>query len=59
MAYTRYQIQEHLNNLKQAYDEAFTEGDWDRMNYIGLCVDDTADQLASFDQVKETKCVNE
>jgi hypothetical protein len=55
MAYTRYQIQEHLNNLKQAYDEAFTEGDWDRMNYIGLCVDDTADQLASFDQVKETK----
>ncbi len=48
----RFDIQEHLNALRQARDEAFTEGDWDRVNYIQLCIDDTEKRLEVFDFLK-------
>jgi len=42
---TRFDIQEHLNALRQARDEAFSEGDWDKVDFIGNCIDDTEEQL--------------
>lgn len=50
MAYTRFNIQEHLINLRLAREEAFDEGDWDRVNYIGLCIEDTEKQLISLER---------
>jgi hypothetical protein len=45
-------LQEHLNALRQARDEAFTEGDWERVDYIQLCIDDTERRLEVFDFLK-------
>lgn len=45
---TRFNVQEHLINLQQARDEAFSEADWDRVSFIDLCIDDTQAQLNSF-----------
>jgi len=42
---TRFDIQEHLNALREARDEAFSEGDWERVDFIGNCIDDTEKQL--------------
>jgi hypothetical protein len=51
MAHTRFNVQEHLINLRLAREEAFDEGDWDGVNYIGLCIEDTEKQLASLERI--------
>lgn len=35
----------HEAKLEDAYAEAKSEGDWDRVNLVGLCLDDTRDEL--------------
>ena len=52
---TRFNLQEHLNALRQARDEAFSEGDWERVDFIGNCIDDTEKQLQTLDFLKETR----
>ena len=52
---TRFNLQEHLNALRQARDEALSEGDWSRVDYIGNCIDDTEKQLQTLDFLKETR----
>lgn len=52
---TRFNLQEHLNALRQARDEALTEGDWHRVDFIGNCIDDTEKQLQTLDFLKETR----
>jgi hypothetical protein len=51
----RFDLQEHLNALRQARDEALTEGDWHRVDFIGNCIDDTEKQLQTLDFLKETR----
>jgi hypothetical protein len=31
--------------LETAYVEAFEEGDWERVDYVGLCLDEVRTQL--------------
>ena len=52
---TRFNLQEHLNALREARDEALSEGDWSRVDYIGNCIDDTEKQLQTLDFLKETR----
>lgn len=37
---------DHLVDLEQARDEAFTEGNWERVDLLGNCIDDTRDAIA-------------
>lgn len=46
MAATRNQLQQHLAALRAAYTEAYAAGDWDRADYVALCIDDTEVELA-------------
>ena len=43
----RQQLIDHLADLKRARKEAFEAGDWDRVDLLGLCIDDTRAELAS------------
>ena len=52
---TRFNVQEHLNALRKARDEAFSEGDWDSVDQLQLCIDDTEKQLHTLDFLKETR----
>jgi hypothetical protein len=52
---TRISLFVLLNDLRQARDEALTEGDWDRVDFIGNCIDDTEKQLQTLDFLKETR----
>jgi hypothetical protein len=51
----RFDLQEHLNALREARDDAFSEGDWERVDFIGNCIDDTEKQLQTLDFLKETR----
>ena len=51
----RFDLQEHLNALQEARDDAFSEGDWERVDFIGNCIDDTEKQLQTLDFLKETR----
>jgi hypothetical protein len=51
----RFDLQEHLNALREARDEALSEGDWSRVDFIGNCIDDTEKQLQTLDFLKETR----
>lgn len=51
----RFDLVEHLNALREARDEAFSEGDWERVDFIGNCIDDTEKQLHTLDFFKETR----
>lgn len=42
---TKQKLIDHLNQLKAAYKEAFESGDWERADYIGLCIDDTRTEI--------------
>ena len=44
---TRQQLIDHLANLERARDEAFAEGNWDRVDLLGNCIDDTRARLAA------------
>ena len=37
----RQKLIDHLADLEQAYKEARAEGNWDRVDFLGLCIDDT------------------
>jgi hypothetical protein len=52
---TRFDLQEHLNALREARDVALSEGDWDRHDFIGNCIDDTEKQLETLNFLKETR----
>jgi hypothetical protein len=51
----RFDLVEHLNALREARDDAFSEGDWERVDFIGNCIDDTEKQLQTLDFLKETR----
>jgi len=51
----RFDLQEHLNALREARDDALSEGDWSRVDFIGNCIDDTEKQLQTLDFLKETR----
>ena len=38
---TKQQLIDHLSSLEQAREEAFAEGNWDRVDLLGNCIDDT------------------
>ena len=42
---SRQKLIDHLANLKCARSEAFAEGDWDRVDYIGECISETQNEL--------------
>ena len=51
----RFDLREHWNALREARDEALSEGDWSRVDFIGNCIDDTEKQLQTLDFLKETR----
>jgi hypothetical protein len=38
-------LQQHLHLLQQECVQAFSQGEWDRVDRIQLCIDDTSDEL--------------
>lgn len=44
---TKQQLIDHLANLEKARDEAFSEGNWDRVDLLGNCIDDTRARIAA------------
>jgi hypothetical protein len=42
---TRQQLIDHLADLEQAREEARTAGNWDRVDLLGQCIDDTRDRI--------------
>jgi hypothetical protein len=38
-------LQHHLHLLQQECVQAFAQGEWDRVDRIQLCIDDTSDEL--------------
>jgi hypothetical protein len=44
---TRQQLIDHLADLEQAREEARTAGNWDRVDLLGQCIDDTRDRIAA------------
>jgi len=38
-------LQYHLHLLQQECVQAFAQGEWDRVDRIQLCIDDTSDEL--------------
>ena len=40
-----YRFEEHLMRLLVEEKLARQEGDWDRVNYLSMCIDDTQDQI--------------
>jgi hypothetical protein len=43
----RQKLIDHLANLLRARDDAFANGEWDRVDLLGNCIDDTRDQIAA------------
>jgi hypothetical protein len=43
---TKQQLIDHLADLEKARDEAFTEGNWGRVDLLGNCIDDTNARIA-------------
>lgn len=41
----RQKLIDHLVSLNQGRADAFANGDWDRVDFIQLCIDDTRDEL--------------
>ena len=46
---TRQKLIDHLADLERAREEARADGNWDRVDFIGLCIDDTRDALKKLD----------
>lgn len=44
---TRQQLIDHLADLERARAEAFAEGNWDRVDVLGNCIDDTRARIAA------------
>lgn len=44
---TRQQLIDHLADLERAREEAFAEGNWDRVDVLGNCIDDTRARIAA------------
>lgn len=42
---TRQQLTAHLVALLEQDAKAFTRGDWDALDFIRLCIDDTREQI--------------
>ena len=40
-----FKLEEHLRALIVEYELSYEDGDWDRLNFIGLAIDDTRDQI--------------
>jgi hypothetical protein len=45
MTHLVYQLEEHLKSLLANHQYYFKAGDWERVDYIGLCIDDTHEQI--------------
>lgn len=43
----RQALSQHLSALQQARAEAYAAGDWDRVEILQLCIDDTRKALAA------------
>lgn len=42
----RQKLIDRIADLDRARDEAFAQGDWDQVDYLQLCIDDTRDTMA-------------
>jgi hypothetical protein len=40
-----YKLQQHIWAIEKARSDAFSEGNWDRVDYLTLCLDDSREQL--------------
>lgn len=47
---TLFQLKEHLMMLLVEDKICFAEGDWDRLENIRLAIDDTRDQIKTFNK---------
>jgi hypothetical protein len=43
---TKQQLTDHLADLEQAREEAYSAGNWDRVDLLGQCIDDTKAAIA-------------
>lgn len=41
-------LQHHLHLLQQECVQAFAQGEWDRVDLIQLCIDDTSKELQTY-----------
>jgi hypothetical protein len=46
---TKYQLEEHLRALLVEHTLCLEDGDWERLEYVQQCIDDTRDQLADIE----------
>ena len=42
----KQQLIDHLANLERAREEAYSAGDWARVDFLGDCIDDTKAAIA-------------
>ena len=45
MAHYVYHLEQQLKTLMANHHYYFQAGDWERVDFIGLCIDDTSEQL--------------
>jgi hypothetical protein len=43
---TKQQLIDHLADLERARKEAYSAGNWDRVDLLGQCIDDTKAAIA-------------
>ena len=46
---TKFQLEEHLRALLVEDQLLLEECDWEQLNYVRMCIDDTRDQLAKLE----------
>jgi hypothetical protein len=55
---TRQKLIDRLADLQQGRAEAFANGDWDRVDFIQLCLDDTRDELDRLKAIERARNTN-
>jgi hypothetical protein len=53
MTHSLFQLEEHLVSLLANHQYYLRDGDWERVSYLGLCIDDTHAQILKAKAAKE------
>jgi len=54
MAHSVYHLEQHLKTLMANHHYYFQAGDWERVDFISLCIDDTGEQLERAKKLAES-----
>lgn len=53
MTHSIFKLEEHLKSLLANHQYYFHAGDWARVDYIGMCIDDTHEQIEKAKAARE------